>query len=89
MYKVERRNLLDPNMDKKIVQCNIRQTGYRRNEISVTYKDQTREIIWHYNPIRFEFESDDFIGMTKLEAVFYCDQKASVKRDEFQNSYIR
>lgn len=87
--KVDWNSLLDPNMEKRIAPCDIAQSGYRRNEITVTYSDRTREVIWHYNPSRFEYEAKDFIGMTKLEAVFYCDQKLPAKRGDYQSQYVR
>ena len=86
--KIDWYSLLDPNMDKKIVRCNIAQVGYLRNEITVTYEDGTREVIWHYIPARFDYESKEFIGMTKIEAAFYCDRKQP-RRDDCRSRYTR
>lgn len=71
------KNLLDKNMDKRIVKCYICNQGRFKNRISVTYSDKNTEIIFTYNPAIFHFESGEIVGKTKLEAVFYCDRKIS------------
>lgn len=65
--------LLDANIDKFIVKCVIKRKGTRRNEVHVQYDDGSRERIWTYDPNKQYFEYADFIGMTKIEAVFFCD----------------
>ena len=67
--------LLDENLYKVISRCYIRQKCSNISEIFVVYSDNTRETIWTYNPMRHSFDHRDFIGKTKIEAVFYCDRK--------------
>lgn len=68
-------NLVDPNLYNIISKCCI--TAKRQNfaEIFVVYVNGTRERIWTFNPMRQSFDYQDFIGKTKIEAVFYCDRK--------------
>ena len=33
--------------------------------------------IWAFNPTRYIFDYGDFVGKTKIEAVFYCDRKSA------------
>ena len=66
-------SLLDPNMDKVIDKCFINNKGRFRNEIFAIYKDGSREVIFSYDPNKLNFDHIDFIGKTKLDAVFYCD----------------
>ena len=68
-------HLLDPNLYKEIAKCYIKNKSINKNEILVTYADGSRERIWTYNPSVNDFYYCDFIGKTKLEAVFYCDRK--------------
>jgi hypothetical protein len=70
-------DLLDPNMDKKIKSCFIDDGRHYTKKIFVVYEDETREYIWTYNPRDVEFNYRDFIGMTKIEAAFYCDRKTN------------
>ena len=67
--------------ERKIVSCFINKTEFGYNEIYVIYDDSSREVIWHYDPTRFNFDYKAFIGMTKLEAAFYCDRKEPRKKD--------
>lgn len=67
--------LLDPNLYKIIERCYINGRRPDMAEIHVIYADDSRENIWTFNPLRYEFENKTFIGMTKIEAVFYCDRK--------------
>lgn len=68
-------DLLDPNLYKVISKCFINNKRPDVSEIHVIYVDDTRENIWTFNPLRHEFMSREFIGMTKIKAVFYCDRK--------------
>lgn len=68
-------NLLDPNLYKVISKCFINSKTPERSEIHVIYVDDTRENIWTFNPGRYEFVNKEFVGKTKIEAVFYCDRK--------------
>ena len=68
----EAESLLDKNMDKKIKKCFINEQGRFRREIFVIYEDGCREAIHHFNPTKYEFVDREFIGMTKLDAVFHC-----------------
>lgn len=71
----DQRNLLDPNMDKKIAKCFINEKGRFTNVIHVIYEDGSRENIHTYNTNKYEFSHTEFIGKTKIDAVFYCDRK--------------
>lgn len=78
MFDQDWQNLLDKNMDKRIVKCYINDKSYTRKEIFVIYADGAREVIHTYNSNKYEFTRGEFIGKTKLEAVFYCDRKSSI-----------
>lgn len=54
---------------------NSRRSGL--SEIFVIYTDVGRERILTYNN-RYDFDHRDFIGKSKLEAVFYCDRKKPI-----------
>ena len=66
--------LLDPHLYKAISKCYIHKRRTDKSEISVVYTDGVKETVWTYNPMRYDFEYRDFLGMTKIEAVFYCDR---------------
>lgn len=68
-------SLLDENMDKKIIKCYINNKGRFINEIFAIYEDGCREVIYSFNPAKIDFHGSEFIGKTKLAAVFYCDRK--------------
>lgn len=72
---MDQRHLLDPNLYKTISKCYINKKRPDRHEISVVYSDNTKESIWTYNPMRHDFDYCEFIGKTKIEAVFHCDRK--------------
>lgn len=67
--------LLDPHLYKTISKCYISKRRPDRNEISVVYTDGKKENIWTYNPMRYDFDYCEFLGMTKIQAVFHCDRK--------------
>ena len=67
--------LLDNNLYKIITDCHIHSLGKGVMQITVTYADGERERIWTYNQNKYMFDESDFIGRTKIEAVFYCDRK--------------
>lgn len=75
MGREEWESLLDKNMDKAIVKCYVNSKGRFKNEIFVIYEDGCREVIFSFNPAKIDFDGSEFIGKTKLEAVFYCDRK--------------
>lgn len=70
-------SLLDGNMNKKIKSCFIDEGRYYMKKIFVVYEDETREYIWTYDSRKMDFNYRDFIGMTKIEAAFYCDRKTN------------
>ena len=74
---MDQSHLLDPHLYKVISKCYINRKGYDRNEIFVIYTDGAREVIWTYDPSRYDFNHEEFIGKTKIESVFYCDRKES------------
>ena len=72
---MSQQHLLDPNLHKAISKCYINKKRPDRHEISVVYSDNTKESIWAYNPMRHDFDYCEFLGKTKIEAVFHCDRK--------------
>ncbi len=46
-------------------------------EVIVIYENGVREKIWAFNPTRYIFDYRDFVGKTKIEAMFYCDRKSA------------
>lgn len=68
-------HLLDPNLYKVISKCFINKKQSDVSEVFVIYEDGEREAIWTYNSSRYMFGHHEFIGKTKIEAVFYCDRK--------------
>lgn len=69
------RDLLDVNLYKTILKCYVNNRRSDVSEIFVVYADGVRETIWTFNPQRYDFNHHDFIGKTKIEAIFYCDRK--------------
>lgn len=72
---MDQRYLLDDNLYKIISRCFINNKRPDSSEIFVIYNDDDRETIWTFDPLRYDFDHRDFIGKTKIEAVFYCDRK--------------
>lgn len=68
-------NLIDENLHKLIVKCYINQKTFDKSEIFVIYEDGTKERLWTFNPNKQNFERGEFIGKTKIAAVFHCDRK--------------
>lgn len=66
---------LDPNLYKVIDSCFVNNRRPELSEIFVIYVDGSRERIWSFDPMRYEFDHREFLGKTKIEAVFYCDRK--------------
>lgn len=66
---------MDDNLYKIIARCFINQRRPDSSEIFVIYEDDTREKIWTFNPMKYDFSRRDFVGRTKIEAIFYCDRK--------------
>lgn len=67
--------LLDTNLYEVIADCTIKCKKMGVAEIVVEYANGTKERIWTYNTKRHAFNNLDFIGMTKIEAIFFCDRK--------------
>lgn len=65
----------DENLFSKISRCFINNKRPDRSEIFVIYESSARERIWTFNPARYDFDNREFIGMSKIEAVFHCDRK--------------
>lgn len=80
-------NLLDENMNKKIARCFINEVRRSVNKIHVIYEDGSRENIWTYNPYQYDFNHNVFIGMDKLQAVYYCDNKKSIRHEKHHSMY--
>ena len=72
---MDQTELLDANLHKVISKCFINNKRSDVSEIFVIYADDSRETIWTFNPSRYDFDHRKFIGMSKIEAVFYCDRK--------------
>ena len=81
MYETDQRNLLDPNMDKRIGQCFINEHKFKRfyKQIFVIYEDRSRENIYTYDSRKFDFDHKWFVGRSKLEALFICDRVCNSK----------
>jgi hypothetical protein len=75
MY-IDQNELLDPNLYEIIVQCVLHKRSSIDTEIVVTYENGDKERIWTFDRNRYSFNYRDFIGMTKIQAVFYCDRKS-------------
>ena len=71
----DQEQFVDTNLYKVIDKCFVNSRHPERSEIFVIYTDNSRERIWSFNPMRYVFDHRDFIGKTKIEAVFYCDRK--------------
>lgn len=69
--------VMDENLYKIISKCFINNKRNDMSEIFVIYDDGSREKIWTFDPMKYYFSHNDFIGKTKIEAVFYCDRKKS------------
>ena len=74
MY-IDQNKLLDPNLYEIIVQCALHKRSSSDTEIVVTYENGDKERIWTFDRNRYSFNYREFIGMTKIQAVFYCDRK--------------
>lgn len=72
---MDQSSLLDKNLYKVISKCFINSKRQDASEIHVIYADGSKESIWTFNPHRYVFEQREFVGMTKIEAVFHCDRK--------------
>lgn len=65
----------DDNLFSTISRCFINNKRSDKAEIFVIYENSARERIWTFNPERYDFDHREFIGMSKIEAVFHCDRK--------------
>jgi hypothetical protein len=72
---MDQQELLDVNLYKTIARCYINNRRPDTSEIHVIYTDDIKETIWTFDPMRYNFDRQEFIGKTKIEAVFYCDRK--------------
>lgn len=66
---------MDTKLYNVISKCFINNKRQDASEIFVIYEDGSRERIWTFNPSRYIFYHHEFIGKTKIEAVFHCDRK--------------
>lgn len=69
------RELADNNLFHIISKCYITTKRPDISEIFVVYDNGVRERIWTFSPMRYVFDYREFIGKSKIEAVFYCDRK--------------
>lgn len=72
---MELNELTDNNLFSVISKCFINNRRSDATEIFVIFENGDRERIWTFNPVRYDFEHREFIGKTKIEAIFYCDRK--------------
>lgn len=86
MRYIRQDGLWDKNVHKKIVKYCINSKGRFKNEVFVTYEDGTREVIFGYDPNRFDYAHEELLGLTKLDAIFHHDYKRKVS---FRNYYGR
>lgn len=68
------KDLVDHNLYETIVKCKLQRKSQNMIEIQVTYANGKRERIWTFDSGRNTFDPQEFIGKTKIEAVFYCDR---------------
>lgn len=66
---------MDTKLYSIISKCFINTKRFDTAEIIVIYEDSSRERIWTFNPTKYDFDYRDFVGKSKIEAVFYCDRK--------------
>lgn len=71
------RDLLDDNIYNIISKCFINTKRQNVAEVIVIYENGVHEKIWAFNQTRYIFDYRDFVGKTKIEAVFYCDRKSA------------
>ena len=69
------RELNDDNLFSIISKCFINNKRSDISEIFVIYTNGDRERIWTFNHTRYDFDHREFVGKTKIEAVFHCDRK--------------
>ena len=74
-FDMNQNDLLDEFLYKTISKCFINSKHQDASEIFVIYTDGSRERIWTFNPMVYDFNYREFTGKTKIEAVFYCDRK--------------
>lgn len=67
--------ITEDNLFSIIAKCFVNNKRSDKSEIFVIYENGARERIWTFNPERYEFDHREFIGMSKIEAVFHCDRK--------------
>lgn len=66
---------MDTKLYSIISKCFINAKRFDTAEIVVKYEDGSHERIWTFNPTKYDFDYRDFVGKSKIEAVFYCDRK--------------
>ena len=71
-------NTLDANIYETIIFSKIKKKGNNLLEIWVTFEGGGTERIWTFDSRRFSFDVGEFIGMSKIEAIFYCDRKKPI-----------
>lgn len=69
------KDLVDNNLYSVIKTCSIHKKSPGILEILVTYENGDKERIWTFDSGKHSFDYREFIGKTKIEAVFYCDRK--------------
>lgn len=69
------RELSDDNLFSIISKCFINNKRSDVSEIFVIFENGDRERIWTFNPTRYDFNHLEFVGKSKIEAVFHCDRK--------------
>ena len=84
----DQKELWDRNIFCRIAKCFITNKNSRRNEISVTYKNGYREYLASYDPTEYEFNFYDFVGMSKIEALFYIDRKDRIPQERKYRKFI-
>lgn len=75
MIFMDLNELTDDNLFSIISKCFINNKRPDATEIFVIFENGDRERIWTFDPARYDFDHRDFIGKTKIEAIFYCDRK--------------
>lgn len=71
---------MDMNLYNVIKSCYVNRRDIHKSEIYVYYANGLKEKIWTFDPTLQQFEYQEFLGKTKIEAVFYCDRKRLIER---------
>lgn len=66
---VEQNGRKEMNKMKKIIECEIVKpsTWWGKNQVHVTYEDETKEMLFDYYRDELSFSEEEFIGLTRKQ----------------------